>query len=242
VTNMARLSSAAPATPWSVLLADYHDDTRALYGEYLRRQGCLVEEAIDGREALAKAIARRHDVVVSAARLPGIDGYQLCQLLRRDSATSATRVIMVTGDALAADVERARAAGADATLVKPCLPETLLAEMQRLLELDRTRSMTLSAAPDTAHDTGIPVDEHARPRRPILSRIHRRGETSTPPLAPPNLRCPVCDKELTYHHSNIGGVSARHPEQWDYFECSTQCGTFEYRQRTRKIRRVGNGN
>jgi CheY-like chemotaxis protein len=231
----------APSTPLSVLLADYHDDTRALYGEYLRRQGCTVEEAADGREALAKAIARRHDIVVSATRLPGIDGYQLCQLLRRDSATSATRVIIVTADAMVADIERARAAGADSTLVKPCLPEKLLAEMQRLLELDRTRSV-MRPAPDRADDTGIAADEHAHQRRPILSRVHRRGETTTPSLAPPHLRCPVCDKELVYHHSNIGGVSARHAEQWDYFECSTQCGTFEYRQRTRKIRRVGNAN
>jgi CheY-like chemotaxis protein len=220
-----------------VLLVDQHTDTRALYREYLSRAGCLVEEAADGREALAKAIARRHDVVVSAARLPGIDGYQLCELLRRDELTMATPVIMVTGDGMVADIERARSAGADATLVKPCLPETLFAEMRRLID----RAAAQSYGSEIMTDNGS-HDDHAGQfpalKRPILSRVHRRGSTTTPPLAPPHLRCPDCDKPLVYHHSNIGGVSERHSEQWDYFECAGECGTFEYRQRTRKVRRV----
>jgi hypothetical protein len=40
-----------------------------------------------------------------------------------------------------------------------------------------------------------------------------------------------------YEHSHVGGVSQRHPEQWDYYRCSA-CGRFQYRQRTRKLRRV----
>ena len=234
----ACLSSRAAATPLSVLLADQHDDTRALYGEFLNREGCAVEEAADGREALAKAIARWHDVIVTATRLPGIDGYQLCQLLRRDTSTMGALLIVLTGDAMVADLERARTVGADATLVKPCLPETLLAEMRRLI--DRAAAQPLD--PNTMTDDGSHDDSGApivpALKRPILSRVHRRGSTTAPPLAPPNLRCPGCDKPLAYHHSNIGGVSERHSEQWDYFECASECGTFEYRHRTRKIRRV----
>jgi len=43
---------------------------------------------------------------------------------------------------------------------------------------------------------------------------------------------------LKYLHSHIGGVSARHSEQWDYFECPGACGTFQYRERTRRLRKV----
>jgi hypothetical protein len=43
---------------------------------------------------------------------------------------------------------------------------------------------------------------------------------------------------LTYERSHIGGVSERNSEQWDYYECPSGCGTFQYRQRTRKLRRV----
>jgi hypothetical protein len=74
-------------------------------------------------------------------------------------------------------------------------------------------------------------------RRRPLNKTTRRELTMTPPLVPPALTCPSCDRALTYHVSQIGGVSERHPEQWDYFWCS-RCGAFQYRQRTRKLRRL----
>jgi hypothetical protein len=78
-------------------------------------------------------------------------------------------------------------------------------------------------------------------KRHVLSHVHRRGHTTTPPLPPPALLCPTCDEALVYDHSHIGGVSARHSEQWDYFECPGRCGTFEYRQRTRRMARIESG-
>jgi hypothetical protein len=56
--------------------------------------------------------------------------------------------------------------------------------------------------------------------------------------AAPALVCPSCDRPLRYRRSHIGGVSERLSEQWDYFDCVQGCGTFQYRQRTRKVRRV----
>ena len=55
---------------------------------------------------------------------------------------------------------------------------------------------------------------------------------------PPALVCPDCNKALKYLRSHVGGVNARQPEQWDYFECGTGCGTFQFRERTRKLRKV----
>jgi hypothetical protein len=72
----------------------------------------------------------------------------------------------------------------------------------------------------------------------MISRVRARERftTTTPPLPPPELVCPSCDQKLAYECSHVGGVSDRHPEQWDAFRC-TSCGSFEYRQRTRKLRR-----
>src|SRR5262245_49426419 len=130
-------TSATPsAPPLLVLLADRDDDTRLSYGEYFRQIHANIDldEARDGREALATALARPHDLVVTETRLAGISGYELCELLRRDVATRATPIVVITGEASATTVERARAAGADAVLLKPCLPDVLLAEMRRLLQ------------------------------------------------------------------------------------------------------------
>jgi hypothetical protein len=73
-------------------------------------------------------------------------------------------------------------------------------------------------------------------RRMMLSRVHARRETTEPPLPPPTLVCPNCDHPLRYTKSYVGGVSAKQPEQWDYFECS--CGTFQYRHRTRRLKPI----
>ena len=64
------------------------------------------------------------------------------------------------------------------------------------------------------------------------------SESTTRTAHSPELVCPVCNRWLTYEHSHVGGVGDRHPEQWDYYVCSGSCGTFQYRQRTRKLRRV----
>src|SRR5690349_114225 len=57
------------------LLVDRDLDTRRMYAEYLRLSGCAVEEAEDGREALAKAISHHPNVIVTETRLPGINGF-----------------------------------------------------------------------------------------------------------------------------------------------------------------------
>jgi CheY-like chemotaxis protein len=202
-----------------------------------------VDEASDGREALAKAISLRPDVIVTETRLPGINGITLCSLLRQDVATSAIPVVFVTGDAYAADVEQASAAGADLVLIKPCLPERLSAEIRRVITESRRPVAQAVASRQLARVRLEKADEVLSravdsSRRFTLKKAHRRGDTLNPPLAPPSLVCPLCDRPLPYQRSHVGGVSSKHAEQWDYFECASGCGTFQYRARTKKLRKV----
>jgi CheY-like chemotaxis protein len=232
-----------PSSPHPrILLADRDADTRSMYAEFLRRMSYEIDEAEDGREALAKAISTRPDVIVTETRLAGLNGMELCRLLRTDVATRDVPIIFVTGDAYDEQIEVAKAAGADTILVKPCLPETLVAEMQRLhrssAELrERAREMRDKAARQLERSTQLLERSRNFPRRLTMSRAHSRHDTTMPSLTPPSLVCPACDQPLHYQRSHIGGVSARHPEQWDYYECDHGCGTFQYRQRTRKLRR-----
>ena len=228
---------------FTALIADHDEDTRSMYGEFLRHSGIALEEASDGPDALAKALARAHDVVITDTRLPGISGYQLCELLRRDTATKATPIIVVTGEAFATDVERAHRAGADSVLLKPCLPDVLLAEVRRLGQRaaeirQQSRQLRERSMAEVARSRELQVRVIGRARGPAKSRQLSREDTTMPPLTPPELLCPTCDKPLTYQRSHVGGVSERHREQWDYYECASGCGTFQYRQRTRKLRHV----
>jgi CheY-like chemotaxis protein len=237
---MVALTSPRPLP--LALVAVSESDSRAMYGESLRLADWLIEEAADGREALALALSQRPDLIVADSRLPGMSGYELCSILRRDLATRLTPIVMVTSDAMVRDLERAKSSGATSVLVTPCLPETLIAEANMLLE--RSRELRARSAAvrrrlpeQLAHsDQLIERSRVVSPRG--MSRAHQRGRTEMPPAAPPTLMCPHCDRSLVYQSSQVGGVSVRNAEQWDYFTCASGCGTFQYRQRTRKLRRV----
>jgi len=227
------------------LLVDRDADTRQMYAEYLRQSAYQTDEAEDGREALAKALSLRPSVIVTETRLPGMSGLELCRLLRQDTLTRSIPIIIVTADGAPTHVEVAEAAGADAVLVKPCLPEDLGAAIARLL----TASRELKAKARTLHQNvaarvtktqaliqRTEASAEASSHRMALSRVHQRGATSNPPAAPPSLICPTCFQPMRYVTSQIGGVSERHPEQWDHFECPSCREMFEYRHRTRKLR------
>jgi CheY-like chemotaxis protein len=222
------------------LLVDSDADTRQMYAECLRQSTFEIDEAEDGREALAKAISRLPEVIVTGIQLPGMNGVDLCRLLRYDALTRAIPIIVVTGDARS-HVKLAEAAGADAVLVQPCPPERLAAEIRRVLAASTALPATEHPLHDNAGREPEKSDElsnrsRATVRRMARSRTYERRDTTEPPASPPEPSCPACDRPLYYLQSHIGGVSERHAEQWDYFECSACRGLFEYRQRTAKLR------
>jgi len=220
----------APPTATSVLVVDADSDTRRLYRWAFELAGWAVEEASDGRDALAKALADNPTLIVTEVRLPFLDGYALCDLLRHDRASRDVPILFVTGEQRPEHLGRATRVGADAVLTKPTPPEQLVEAANELV--GRPREVHGRAASVTT----LTAQKDA-PRRKTLSKAHARFDTTTPPAPAPELTCPSCDRRLKYDHSHVGGVSDHHPEQWDYFVCSL-CGTFQYRQRTRKLRRV----
>jgi hypothetical protein len=168
--------------------------------------------------------------------LPDFDGCALCEVLRQDAATRELPVLVITSGNCLGDFERARAAGASAVLIKPVASQTLASEVRRLLTPAPASRAGGSAAVSTRLAAGA---EGLEARRKSDVRAHHRCETTTPPERPPALYCPSCQGPLRYERSYVGGVNTRHAEQWDMFRCLLACGTFEYRQRTRRLRRVG---
>jgi CheY-like chemotaxis protein len=139
-----RFAASVVNRPRSVLIVDGDADARLLYRLVLSDLTAAVAEAEDGAEALGKAICGRPDVVVTDTRLSRIDGYELCSLLRQDEATRAASIVVVTAQALPEDVTRAFTAGADEVLVKPFLPDDVVAAA--------CRTWRRRARPMSAHD------------------------------------------------------------------------------------------
>lgn len=227
---------ASSHPPIVVLIADADANTRARYRDAFTRAGCDVVEAIDGRDALAKALPSPPSLVVTELTLPFVNGRALCDILRRDPLTAGVPILVVTtGDA----AERADGIHADALLLKHTAPDSLVREAQRLLATPRAASAVPQASATAHHRQSADLRSASTTEHRIpYAKAHQRFTTASPPQAPPVLSCPSCDRALKYEHSHVGGVSDRHPEQWDYFVCPGGCGTFQYRQRTRRVRRV----
>jgi CheY-like chemotaxis protein len=116
-----------------ILVVDDTLDARELYAEYLRIAGLRAEVAEDGVEALSKASSLLPNVIVMDLAMPRMDGWEATRRLKADPATRHIPIIALTGHALERSRERAIEAGADGYLTKPCYPDSLLAEVHRVL-------------------------------------------------------------------------------------------------------------
>jgi CheY-like chemotaxis protein len=67
--------------------------------------------------------------------LPGMDGWEATRRLKADDATRRIPVVALTGHALAGASEGAKRAGCDSFVTKPCLPDDLVVEVRRMLNV-----------------------------------------------------------------------------------------------------------
>lgn len=118
-----------------ILVVEDFEDAREMYRDYLEFSGFRVETARDGREAIDKAQALDPDLILMDLSLPGVDGWEATRLLKSDPATRHLLIVALSAHALAAEGERARAAGCDGFIAKPCLPPDLVTEITRYLKL-----------------------------------------------------------------------------------------------------------
>jgi len=116
-----------------VLICDDDPLLRDLIEFRLRAKGYEVIKAADGAEALAMAQSERPDVVVLDAMMPKSDGFEVLARMKSDPRLSNTPVIMLTARKSQRDIAYALEKGADDYLVKPFIPEDLLARLSRIL-------------------------------------------------------------------------------------------------------------
>lgn len=121
----------------TILIVDDEDANLNLLQRLLERAGHRVLRAQNGDEALDAVSRDRPDVVLSDVRMPGRNGFQICQLVKADPATRLTPVILMTGAGEADDRLRAFDAGADDLIAKPIDPVELKARIRSLVQLRR---------------------------------------------------------------------------------------------------------
>lgn len=108
------------ASPHRILVVDDSSLVRLYYRSALEKAGFAVEQAINGMEAMEKALAQSFDLVIVDVNMPKMDGLSFLRLLRSShSDVASLPALMISTEAGEQDRDDARAAGANFYLVKP---------------------------------------------------------------------------------------------------------------------------
>ena len=115
----------------AILLVEDDENLRLALCDNLDEQGYRVTAVADGQSALDAAQREVFDLIILDIMLPDIDGYTLCERLRRDQVSSM--ILMLTARTLEDDLVRGLELGADDYLTKPYRLRELLARVRALL-------------------------------------------------------------------------------------------------------------
>ena len=119
---------------WKILLVDDEPSIIKTIGKRLEVEGFEVLIAIDGEEAIRIATAEHPDVIVLDLMLPKVDGFQVCQTLKKDKSAKDIPIITVfSGRGNEEDQERCRSLGAAAYVQKGHGATPLLDQIRNLL-------------------------------------------------------------------------------------------------------------
>jgi CheY-like chemotaxis protein len=123
----------ANPTQARALVIDDNAINRMLALELLDAHQIATDEALDGLAGLDMLRHNSYDLVLLDISMPGIDGEQVCKMIRDNPATSDLHVIAYTAHAFADEKDRMLAAGFDALLIKPVSFQSLTEAIEPIL-------------------------------------------------------------------------------------------------------------
>ncbi len=125
-----------------VLIVDDEENLRHVLSVVLQRDGYQTDEASDGNEALEKIKSQPYDIVLCDIKMPGLDGMNLLEHLKKDPGESPT-IIMMSAYATHDDAIEAMKKGAYDYIPKPFKPDEVLLTLRKAQERERLRKENL---------------------------------------------------------------------------------------------------
>src|ERR1041385_6710142 len=141
-----------------ILVVEDDPDIARLVAHYLEKSGFSVDLLANGRDALTSIATHAPDVLVLDLMLPGVDGLEICRVVRETAAPPAIPIIMLTARAEESDRIVGLEIGADDYLAKPFSPNELVARVRALLR--RVQRGADSGAPITYDSIVVDTERH----------------------------------------------------------------------------------
>jgi phosphate regulon transcriptional regulator PhoB len=125
-----------------ILVVDDEADLVELVSYNLNKEGFTVDSASGGEAALTKMRKDKYDLVILDLMLPGIQGIELCRILRNDPKTAGLPIIMLTAKGEEVDRILGLEMGADDYITKPFSPRELVARVRAVLRRSTEKPLT----------------------------------------------------------------------------------------------------
>lgn len=152
----------------TILVVEDDETSRNMLAYLLDKAGYQVRTAGDGREALEQSRSQHPDLIVMDVQMPVLDGYQAARECKNDPALHHIPIVAVTAVAMVGDREKVFAAGFDAYITKPIVPEEVVAQIETMLPADR-RAHPVAQAPSAGH--AVHAAQAAMPLRSESGRV-----------------------------------------------------------------------
>jgi two-component system phosphate regulon response regulator PhoB len=123
----------APMSKESLLLVEDEESILELLDYNLSKEGYSVTQVTTGEAALESARSDLPDLIVLDLMLPGLDGFDVCRLLKGEPATKHIPIVMLTAKGEEADIVTGLELGADDYITKPFSPKVLVARIRAVL-------------------------------------------------------------------------------------------------------------
>ncbi len=169
-----------------ILVVDDEPDIVELVSYNLKKEGFEVSSALDGEEALNKIRAGKFDLVILDLMLPGMQGTEICRIIRNNPETQSLPVIMLTAKGEEIDKIVGLEIGADDYITKPFSPKELAARIRAVLRrasgkpakenMIHIKDLVINLETYTVSKRGVPLDLSATEFRLLLYLVEKRGK------------------------------------------------------------------
>lgn len=183
--NVSEMMNSPKQHMNSILVVDDEPDIVSLISYNLNKEGFVVTVVADGDEVLRMVKRGHFALIILDLMLPGINGMEICRLLRRDKETAQVPIIMLTAKGEEADRIKGLEAGADDYISKPFSPRELIARVRAVLRRSSGRKgpgavltigdLVMDNNTYAVTKRGIPLSLSATEFRLLLYLAERKG-------------------------------------------------------------------